>query len=145
MALTKRRAVRPTKFINVELPGTAQQVYQGGLACWDTSTNLVAKGAASTTMVPIGTFAEDKLVASGGTVLIDLFDEVCATWMKNSAANACDVVGVYCYIEDDDTVRKTDNSNANSVAGRIWKIDASKGVLVQFRAPNGDRLGGLDA
>ena len=145
MALTKRRAIKPVAFTSIELPGTAQQVYQGGVACWDTSTNLVAKGAASTTMIPIGTFAEDKLVGAGGTVLVDLFEEVRATWMKNSVANACDVPGVLCYLEDDETVRKTDNTNANSVAGRIWRIDATKGVLVQFRAANGDRLGGLDA
>lgn len=145
MALTKRRANKLVTASVMELPGTAQQVYQGGLACWDTSTGLVCKGAASTTLVPIGVFAEDKLVGAGGTVLVEFFEEFVGIWLKNSAANACDTAGILCYVEDDETVRKTDNSNANSVAGRIFKIDATKGVLVQMRATNGDRLGGLDA
>lgn len=145
MALAKSRAVRPVKALNLELPGTNQQVYAGGLACWNTATGLVAKGAASTTMIPIGTFAEDKAVPSGGTVLVDLFEEITCIWMKNSGTDACDTAGILCYIEDDETVRKTDNTNACSVAGRVWKIDATRGVLVQFRTTNGDRLGGLDA
>jgi hypothetical protein len=145
MALSKRRANKLVYASAMELPGTAQQVYQGGVACWDTSTGLVAKAAASTTMIPIGLFAEDKLVASGGAVLVEFFEEFVGLWLKNSAANACDTAGILCYLEDDETVRKTDNSNANSVAGRVFKIDSTKGVLVQMRVTNGDRLGGLDA
>jgi hypothetical protein len=146
-ALTARRAVKTKKFTTIELPGTIQQVYQGGVACFDTSTGLVAKAAASTTMIPIGKFAESKLVASGETVLVELFRELECEWLANSVANAVDAaaVGSLVYLEDDQTVRKTDNTNTLSVAGRCWKIDATRGVLVEMRQTAGDRLGGLDA
>jgi hypothetical protein len=106
-ALTARRAVKTKKFTTIELPGTIQQVYQGGVACFDTSTGLVAKAAASTTMIPIGKFAESKLVASGETVLVELFRELECEWLANSVANAVDAaaVGSLVYLEDDQTVR----------------------------------------
>lgn len=40
-------------------------------------------------------------------------------------------IGSDCYGVDDDTVAKTDNSGARSVAGRIESVDAS-GVYVKF-------------
>lgn len=144
-ALTARRPNKVKAFTNIELPGTAQAVWEGGVACWDTSTGLVAKAAVSTTMIPIGTFVDSKTVASGGTVLVQLFKELNAVWMANLAADLCDVAGVLVYLSDDQSVSKTDATNTKSVAGRAWVIDATRGVLVEPHYTAGDRLGGLDA
>lgn len=146
-ALTSRRVSKNKTFSQIELPGTPQQIYQGGVACWDTSTGLVAKATASATMIPIGKFVESKIVGSGETVLIDLFRELRCEWLKNSAVNAVDAasLGSLVYLEDDQTVRKNDNGNTLSVAGRCWGLDARNGVLVEMRRAAGDRLGGLDA
>ena len=97
-------------------------------------------------MVPIGTFVDSKTVGAGGTVVIQLFRELNAIWLANSgvapviAAN----LGTSVFIEDDQTVRNTDNGNLNSVAGRAWALDSIKGVLVEPRSTSGDRIGGLD-
>jgi hypothetical protein len=146
-ALSSKRVYRPFRAKTIGLACTNQQVYQGGIACFDTSTGLVAKAAASTTMIPIGVFTEDKLVTGNAEVVIELFRELEAAWFTNSAAAACVTanIGSLVYLEDDQTIRNTDNANANSVAGRLWKIDTTKGVLVEFRQTGSDRLGGLDA
>lgn len=99
-------------------------------------------------MVPIGTFTEDKLVGSGGTVIVQLFRELEANWFTNASggdAVAAANLGGLCYLRDDQTVGVDDDTNTLSVAGRVWKIDTAKGVLVEFRQTAGDRLGGLDA
>ena len=138
MALTKMRMTKVVKSTGMALLSTAEQVYQGGLACFDTSTGLVKKGAASTTLIPIGHYREDQLVASGGTANVEFFRELNAMWFLNSASTdaiAQTEVGSNVYVVDDQTVAKTSNSNARSIAGRVWKVDATKGVLVELSNP----------
>ena len=137
-ALTKSRAVKPVRSFRITLPSTAQQVYKGGTACLDTSTGLVAKGTASTTLFPIGTYVEDALVPASGSVTVELFRELRAIWFVNSTSTdqiTQTECGSNCYIVDDQTVAKTSNSNARSIAGRVWRVDPVKGVLVEFAQP----------
>lgn len=148
MALTSSRGVRPKKFSSMDLASTNEQVWKGGLACIDRTTGFVKKGAASVSLIPIGFYADDKLVTGNAKVTIDLFHEVWAQWMVNRAAGEAVVagsVGGLCYIFDDNTVGVDDDTNTLSVAGSVWAVDAVKGVLVEFRATNDSRLGGLDA
>jgi hypothetical protein len=135
-ALADKRFQRPFKFSGIELPGKVEQVYQGGRACVDTSTGLVAKAFISTTLIPIGVFTENQLTTSGQNVHITLDREVVARWYANSAS--ADLITTAdlmkdVYIVDDQTVAKTSNSSTRSVAGRVWKIDSVKGVLVESR------------
>ena len=144
LAASRQSKTYSAKYI--ELPGTAQTVYKGGVACWDTSTGLVAKAATSATMVPIGVFTEDATVAAGGTVVIELFRELHARWMANDGTDTVVAanLGTLCYLKDDQTVTKTDATNTQSVAGRIWKIDSVKGVLVEFLQTGSSHISGLD-
>src|SRR6478609_277525 len=138
MALSKQRATKPFKSKILTLLSTAEQVYKGGLACFDTSTGLIKKGAASTTLVPIGFYVEDTLVASGGTVTVELFRELTAVWMVNSTSGdliAQTECGSNCYVVSDDVVAKTNGSSTRSIVGRVWKVDATKGVLVELANP----------
>jgi hypothetical protein len=147
-ALTTKRVFRPHRAKTIELACTNQQVYQGGIACFDTSTGLVAKAAPSTTMIPIGVFTEDKLVTGNAAQVIELFRELEAAWFTNATAGDAVVtatIGSLCYLLDDQTVAQNDAANTRSVAGRVWKLDTTKGVLVEFRQTASDRLGGLDA
>jgi hypothetical protein len=134
-ALAATRMTKPVIAGGMSLLGTAEQVYQGGLACFDTSTGLVKKGAASTTLLPIGKYKEDKLVASGGSVSVEFPENHFFMWFGNSASAdliAQAQVGSNCFIVDDQTVAKTDNSGARSIAGTVYKVDATKGVLVKL-------------
>lgn len=132
--LASKKAVRTVEFKTIELVGKVEQVYQGGRACIDTSTGLVAKAFESTTLVPIGIYVEDQLTVSGQKVLIDLDTKITARWFANSASAdliAAAQIGSDCYLVDDQTVAKTSNSAARTIAGRVWSLDSVKGVLVQ--------------
>ena len=135
-ALSDKRAVRIVRFSTKELPATAATYYQGGLVGWDTSVGRVAKGAASTTFLPIDLSTENTTIANNGDLLhVTLFREVVAVWFVNFASDlvvAGDLGGL-CYVQTDQEVRHSDNTNANSVAGRVWAIDSVKGVLVEPR------------
>jgi hypothetical protein len=122
--------VRTVTIKSYEFPGKTEQVYQGGLACGDTSTGKVAKGFVSTTLIPLGLFVEDQNTASGGTVLVELFREVRATWFANG--DSIDATSVFseAFVLDDQTVTKSSNTNTRSVAGHILAVDSKKGVLV---------------
>ncbi len=136
-ALTSKKENKFQVFTSIELPGKAEQVYQGGLATIDTSTGLVAKAFVSTTLIPIGTYAVDQLTTSGQTVLVKLSREVRARWYSNSTSTdaiAAAQLGQDCYMVDDQTVAKTSGSSSRSVAGRVWKVDSLKGVLVEHYA-----------
>jgi hypothetical protein len=148
-ALAARRAVRVKKFINRDLPATASDTYyQGALVGFDTSTGLIVVGGANTTLIPVGLVKENTTIGSGGgNVPVEMFEEVTAVWFANSSGDAVTAseIGGICYIEDDQTVAKTDATNTLSVAGRVWDVDATKGVLVQPMAPHGQRTNsGLD-
>lgn len=135
-ALSDKRFQRPRKFSAIELVGKVEQVYQGGRAFLDTSTGLVAKGFASTTLVPLGVYTESQNTASGQTVHVTLDREVIARWYANSTAGdaitSADLLKDV-YVVDDQTVAKTSNSNTRSVAGRVWAVDSVRGVLVESR------------
>jgi hypothetical protein len=135
-ALADKRFQRPFKFSAIELVGKVEQVYQGGRAFIDTSTGLVAKGFASTTLIPIGVFTENQNTSSGQTVHVTLDREVTARWYANSTSTdaiAAAQIGSDVYVVDDQTVAKTSASSTRSVAGRVWKIDPVRGVLVESR------------
>ena len=137
-ALTASRLPKPFVAGGMSLLSTAEQTYAGGLACFDTSTGLVKKGAASNTLIPIGVYKEDKLVASGGSASIQFPQNQYFMWFANSASAdliAQAQVGSVCYIVDDQTVAKTSNSSARSQAGTVFAVDAKKGVLVKLALP----------
>lgn len=148
MALSKMRPMKYVTFESVELDAKNEAVYRGGLACFDTSTGLVAKGFASTTLIPIGTFADDSAAAASKKVVVKLFRPVQAVWMKNAAGGEAVVaanIGGLAYIRDDETVGVDDDTNTLSVMGRVWKLDSVKGVLVEPLHSAGQKtVSGLD-
>jgi len=135
-ALASSRLSRPFKFSGIELPGANETVFQGGRACVDTSTGLVVKGTASTTLIPIGVFTESQTTPVGGTVHITLDREIVARWYANSSSTDAITSAQLlqnCFAVDDQTVAKTNGSNTRSVAGRVWRVDPLRGVLVESR------------
>jgi hypothetical protein len=109
----------------------AQAVEKGELACIDTATGLLAVGATSLTLRPIGTF-EDAVTGDAVTdVRVKLFDEIRIHWFDNDSGTpvvAADV-GSLCYLLDARTV--TGDATGASAAGRVWAVDATKGVAFE--------------
>lgn len=134
-ALTNSRVVRQVTMKVVNLPLAAVSVFLGGMACIDVSTGYCTKGAAANAnLVRIGNFA-NTVDNSGGAagdlqVSVVLDKEIVADWYANATGGAA-VSALFgsCYILDDQTV--TNSSSGNSVAGRVWAVDSTYGVLVE--------------
>lgn len=121
----------------ISLPLAVQHVYKNGGACYDTSALGSVKKAAggSATLIAIGLFDED-MDNSGGSagslsVLVKLQREIRCFWFENGGniTLASNLFGL-AYWSDDHTLTAT--STSNSIAGRIWDVDATKGVLIEF-------------
>lgn len=135
-ALTQPRQPILETLKNEALPIAAVQVWQGARIYLDTTNNVATIGnATSTTLIPVGIAAE-SVNNSGGTsggiyCLVELDREVACQWLDNATGGAA-VTALYAnaYVLDDHSVQATGNSSA----GRVWKLDPQKGVLVQSPA-----------
>ncbi len=106
---------------------------KGEMACWDTSTGLIVKGQASTTLRPIGHFFENGTGDGVVVYSIRLFKELRLHWWDNDAGpndvEAADI-GSDVYIVDEKTVGTL--ATGRSVAGVAWAINSRYGVLVSM-------------
>jgi hypothetical protein len=134
-ALGQARSPVEVKFKTVPLPlKTVLVAWSGGMACIDSADNTVKPGVSgNATLTRIGNFAEsldNSANTASANVLVKLDKELVAQWYDN-ATGAAAVVGLFtnAYILDDHTVQVT--AGGNSIAGRVWAIDATKGVLVE--------------
>jgi hypothetical protein len=124
--------------------------FKNGIACLDLSTGKVEPGHAETDLLVIGKFAENVDATAADTLVdVDLGKEIeVEYWANAEGGDACAAtdVGSLCYVLDDQTVTIT--PTAHSVAGRIWAVDATRGVAVErLQAVPADpaTLGGLGA
>ena len=134
------RMTRNEAWSYFEHPLTAAAVAERGkMACLDTSTGLLALGATSTTLRPIGYFDEDATGDGTTNVRVRLFDEIRVHWWANDDAGTPVVaadVGSLCYVLDDATV--TGDATGASSAGRVWGLNATNGVAVEMSGFDAD-------
>ncbi len=136
MAQSAARARSGRAYKYMELTLTATKVaYRGGRAVL--VAGEVVPATATSGGHPIGIFAEDKDATSAAkAVTVELEPEIIAEWFLNATSTDAIVaadVGKICYHADDQTVGILGGRVA---AGRIWKVDATKGVLVQRLDPS---------
>lgn len=136
MALSAQRSNQPAKWTRKRFTLAANHAaYKGGAACLSlaggSAPGKVIPGATATTLLYIGTFAENKATsASDQLVDVDLGEEIEVRWYTNGSSSiAATDIGGLCYIVDDTTVAKS--ATGKSLAGRIWDVDSTKGVAVQ--------------
>jgi hypothetical protein len=137
-ALAKERARRSDswKYKSFTL-ASGSKAYKGGAAVLNASKKVVP--ASSTTgLVAIGMFAETVDATAGDLpVQVDLQREIVLEWFANATAGdavAASDIGSDAYFLDDQTVTIT--ATGRSLAGRIWGVDAIKGVaLEKYCAP----------
>ncbi len=104
---------------------------KGKLACLDTTqSGKVVVGATSTTLIPIGIFAESRTGDGTLTISVKMFREIQLVWWKNDAAHllAASDIGKWAYIKDGETM--TALGTGGSVGGIVLDVSAAKGVLV---------------
>lgn len=120
--------------------------FKGARACIDTATGLCVQGKPSTTLVPVGLFAERVDNRTGAQTVfaqVSLDREILLRWYANDGTVTAASLLQDCYILDDQTV--TMNPTGASKSGRIWQVDSVKGVAVETGAAssgNGAAAGG---
>lgn len=106
--------------------------WKNALAAVDPTTGKLRPAVALSRMIVIGKFAETVDATAGDkTVNVNFGREFEAEWWTNSSGSpvAATDVGNYCLIEDDQTVAMV--SAGAPVAGRIWDVSSTRGVLVE--------------
>lgn len=108
---------------------TSEVAVKGNLAAIDTSDGLAYDcSTASTTLLPIGRFAEALTGDGTATVLIDLFEETTAhAFVNDTAPNNVTIANLWgsVYIKDETTVSTSSGGSTRSVAGRVIAIENS--------------------
>lgn len=133
MALSADRntPLKDGKLIAVSVAANAK-CYAGGLAVAN-ATGYGAPGSAALNLTYLGRFDENKDNTGGadGALNVMVRRKKVFKW-KNSGTDAVDqsCLGKVCYIEDDETVSKTDDTGARSQCGIVVGID-SDGVWVE--------------
>jgi len=117
------------------------KAFKNGACGLVVGTTTVRPMAAGVDLIHIGKFAE-TVDATAGALPVDVQfpDEMKLEWWENSATNAIAATDLLrlAYFEDDQTVGI--NPNTFKLAGRIWAVDASMGVLVERMLPEASRL-----
>lgn len=132
-------AFRPTKELEL-IPGispldlpvyASAKLYGGALVCLN-STGYAVRGATALSLKAVGRCEElaDNTGGSSGAIRCKIKPGV--YYFANSSGDpiALGDVGNVCYIEDDQTVSKTDGSGTQSAAGVIVNYDSTLGVAV---------------
>ncbi len=131
--LTADRATATRQGDEFSYPMAASvKAYAGGIAVLDASGN-VKPGVEATGLTCVGMFVETVDNSAGAAAAVN----ACVRsgvfrWGNSSGADAIAKaqIGDTCYIADDQTVAKTDNSSARSAAGTIVYVDTA-GVWVR--------------
>ncbi len=141
-ALTQARFGQTTSLKNVALPIAAgATVYLGGIACIDTAAAIAKNAVAGTaTLIPVGEWLETVDNSAGTATVYAMCNLTTELWMRwydsDTGGNAVTASNLYAtvYLLDDHTVTTTVGSN--SKAGRVWAVDAVKGIGVVTVVPN---------
>lgn len=123
------------------------KAFKNGLACIDLSTGKCEPGHIESDLVYIGKFAEtiDASLAEA-SVNVNLGMEIEVEWWNNDTVSPVLAASLLstAYILDDQTVSA--DGSGRSAAGRVWAVDALKGVAIQkVAASSGGVSGSLDS
>lgn len=135
MPLTSDRNTVRRDGVDFEYPvKAAAKIYAGSIACISTANGFAITGATATTLKAVGVAQElaDNTAGADGAIRVKVRRGVFR--FANSASTDLITladVGADCYVVDDQTVAKTSNTNARSVAGKVEDVDSS-GVWVRF-------------
>jgi hypothetical protein len=108
------------------------KAWKGGIAAIDLSTGKIEPGHTESDLFVIGHFHETVDATSAEKlVTVDLDREVWIDWFANDGTSiAATDLGSLCYVKDDQSVTLV--ATGASAAGRVWGVDATKGVAVEF-------------
>lgn len=109
------------------------KAWKNGVCAIDLGTGKVVPGETATGLLVIGKFTETiDATAADAAVNVRLSREIWVDWLVNDTGSpilATDI-GAVAYIKDDQTVTKS--PAGASIAGRVWAVDALRGVAVEL-------------
>lgn len=131
-ALTRMRAQTIGRWTHHEFTlATGSRAFQGGLAVGDMSTGKVEPAHPGVGLLALGWFDADvDATEAERPVTVNLGKEIEVRWLDNDGSIGAANVFQACYFADDHTVTATSTNNA--LAGRIWAVDAVRGVAVEL-------------
>ncbi|MGB6054036.1 MAG: hypothetical protein WBG17_02225 [Burkholderiaceae bacterium] len=134
-ALTADRNTLRRDGVDFEYPvKSGAKIFTGSIVAISTANGFATKGATATTLKCVGVAQEqaDNTNGADGDIRVKVRRGVFrfANSASTDAITLADV-GADCYLVDDQTVAKTSNTNARSVAGKVEDVD-SGGVWVRF-------------
>jgi hypothetical protein len=118
--------------MDVGIDGAALKIWEGATVACLTATGMCVKGGTAGTGGAIGVASAtvDNSAGSDGDLSMRV---VCGQfWRKNSAGDAVTyaMIGLPCYMEDDNIVAGTSSSGTLQAAGLVIDVDSVKGVKV---------------
>lgn len=125
----------PVTIKNIHLPFAANTTaWAGGRAAIDTAAAVVKPCASgNANLIPIGTFKESiTSAASPPSANVTLDHEIVCRYIDSvTGAGAVTAANIFAtvYMASDHEV--TTSASGNARAGRVWGVDAVKGVLVE--------------
>lgn len=138
MALTENRRLNKRDGVRFTHPIAAStKVFRGGILCMN-SSGYATKGAEALTLRVLGVALEQVDNTSGSNGDLDVPYEVGVFNFANSSSGdaiTAAETGKPCFLVDDQTVAKTDNSGARVVAGIVRGVD-DDGVWVELGSHN---------
>jgi len=111
-----------------------QKAQKGSNLVGDPTTGRVRLAGPGTGRISVGVSDEEvDATAAEKSVSVDMGMEIEVRWLEQDGSIADANTFGTCYWADDQTVTLT--ATGNSVAGRIWQVDAARGVAVQLLRP----------
>jgi hypothetical protein len=139
MALTNNADIREIDSSFAQLIGdfgggaplAAATFYKGAIVVFDQADSKVKPGVTNATSIALGR-CEEHVLPNSGLTGIRVRSGIFGPYNNSVSADliANDDAGKLCYVVDDNTVALTSNTNARSIAGIVYKVDASGGVYV---------------
>jgi hypothetical protein len=133
-ATTVDRATQRRDGVQFSFPVAASTKIPAGVMVAINASNLAVNGATSNALKCVGVSEALADNSAGGASAINVKVRRGLHQFANSASGdliALADVGSVCYMVDNQTVAKTSNSSARSVAGTVRDVDAD-GVWVEF-------------
>ena len=133
--MTALAADKNTPYMDGEMlsvPVAAVKCYAGGIAAFN-AAGYIAPGITATTLTYWGRFEEtvDNSGGAAGDLNVLVRRKKAFKWANSGGDPIAQAdVGAICYIEDDQTVAKTNGGATRSAAGTVVQVD-SDGIWVQ--------------
>lgn len=131
-ALNRRTIARDATFTLA----SGQTVWKGALIAIKLGTGTVVEATGASDEFVIGVaMADVNASAAAKPLAVEFPTPVNGIYFANGSSIAATNIGDICYVADDQTVALTPIASGVSVAGRIWGVDSTLGVLVEILRP----------